>query len=288
MTLSLRDNSFECRWQLFREEFDMGPTVALCTIFAVFLTVLLEFATHARFGSTPTKPPKAYSESQRGDEDVELLPVPSTPAPPCPPAEQNVPDEAFWPPNEIPDPRTRATRFALGLVIYAGVVTLFSIRIWAAVKESIGPSACKGEKGIGPDWTAIAFLNIIPFVCASVAFVRCLVDCVLVRYGTFLGNGRSERGMMVWKPFVLIVGAYVVVAGLLRLLLECVKLLPALVMGRSEVSMFTRGFGEGSRGMEREIDEEMCGEEERGLIEHVDGGEEAEPPAYEEAVGTKN
>lgn len=254
----------------------MGPTVVLCTVWGIILTFALEFATHARFGSTSTDPPKAISESRGGDEAViSLLPISSTP----PPAENDVPQKSIWRPKEIPTPRTRASRFALGLVIYAGIVTLFSLRMGAAVEESHIPSVCRGRPGLGPDWAAITFLNIIPFVSATMAFARCLVDCVLVRYGTFLGNGRSERGALVWRPFVLFVGVFMVL-----------RFIPALMMGREEVSKFTRGSGEGARGAEWGVDEEMRGEEERGLIEHVDGGEGGdgeEPPAYEEALGGK-
>lgn len=179
-------------------------------------------------------------------------------------------------------------------------MALFSVRMYEATGyEYRLPQSCKGYKELNPDWTTIGFLNIFPFVCATMAFLRTVVDCVLVRYGMFLGNGKSYKGVVVWRPFVFISGVFMIAVGL-----------GTLVMGRAEASMFTRAFGGGTRradeergmeeegrglienidqdeGMDNTVGEIGSGEEREACVEHFDEGDDGQPPTYGEAISTR-
>lgn len=201
-----------------------------------------------------------------------------------------------WCTENAPDPPLRASRFAMGLIIYAGILAAFIVRIRDARDQPYIPEPCQEEIGLeGPDWTAIAFLNIIPFICATFALLRAFVDCVLVRWGKSLGIFSTGTFAVPWPPCapvlgILFVVVFVVVVAL-YLLFECVRIPAALIMGRWEASIWTAEFARGSEN--GNVDEERRGEEGMGLVQNADGGENAdgegseEPPAYDEAVESK-
>jgi hypothetical protein len=187
-------------------------------------------------------------------------------------------------------PHTRATRLALACLLYPAILTAFIVRINAAhaLEEKI--NECRDFIS-GPFWPGIFVLSIIPVICASSAFLRALVDCILVRWNSSLSFDLKDfKQSWQWPPCLPLFG----VAVLVCVGFECVKLPIALVMGKREISAFAAGWR--SPG-EEEVD--LRGEEEMGLVENVDredeegsvSGEEGErrdgPPAYDEVVGSR-
>jgi hypothetical protein len=273
-------------WYLRMEE-NGAPSafVVFGAIGTIVLTLLLGNVTHIGWKSEDVK-----SNGTGEESDVELLPTytsTSTPVETGRPPQKQARQALTWCPTNVPEPRLRATRFALGVIIYAGILALFVARIVSALDRPYVPDICKKDIGLkGPDWVAIGILNCVPFAIASFAILRAFVDCVLVRWNKHLGYGRKTDGNAIpWPPCMPLVVIFVAVAGSFYLLFECVRIPAALVMGRSEASMWTERFAGGLRSAV-----EARKEEELGLVQNVDGGDDgkedggAEPPPYEELV----
>ncbi|KAH7413719.1 hypothetical protein DE146DRAFT_749920 [Phaeosphaeria sp. MPI-PUGE-AT-0046c] len=275
-----------CREHYWHYRMEQSDSKAVgCTFAIIILSILLEIVTH--FG-VKYKPQKQTPDIEtEAEANVELLPV-STPHDSEPAGQQQVKyvPSGTWASKNVPNPRQRATRFALGLILYAGVLAAFIVRIRDARYVPYIPAACREEIGLdSPNWTAITFLAIIPFICATFAFVRTLVDCILVRWGKTLGTWTFDRHAMPWPPCAPIVAMLFVAGVAFYLLFECVRVPAALAMGRLEASIWTAEFARGNG----DADAERGAEEGQGLVENVDGGEaggeDEELPAYEEAVG---
>lgn len=276
-------------WHLRMEENGAPSTfVVFGTIGIIVLTLLLEIVTHKGWRSAIVKKKQPGAES-----DVELLPRFTSTSPPVDsgrPAQEQSRHASTRCPTNGPAPRLRATRFALGAIIYAGILTLFIARIVGVLDQPYVPEPCKKDIGLeGPDWVAIGILNCVPFTIASFAILRAFTDCVLVRWNKYLGYGRQIDGNSIpWPPCMPLVLIFVAVTGSFYLLFECVRVPVALVMGKPEASVWTERFAGGLRSAV-----ETRGEEELGLVQNVDGGEDgmeedgAEPPPYEEPVETK-
>lgn len=197
----------------------------------------------------------------------------------------------------LPDasPNVRANRLITAIFLYAVIVTLFVIRIRDATIPHLRRECARytslhqaKPKMSETNWWIVVLLNIIPFVCASLGFLRTFVDCVLVRWGQGLGYGNERKGnIRPWPPCLPFLVLWAVPITAIKVVLVAPI---AWLMGRSLSSAHTRGIPK----MEawKSDDVEMQGEETMGLVDHVDGddaGEEdqeqsAGPPAYDEAV----
>lgn len=139
-----------------------------------------------------------------------------------------------------------------------------------------------------PNWTAITFLAIIPFICASFAFLRALVNCVLVRFDTSLSDTIDVTDKRApWPTCLPITGSMMFGCGAVCLVgvgvFKCVQIPVALIMGRYEMSDVLKAWGNGGEEVEMQV------EEGRGLVEGMDRdrdyGEGSDgPPAYDEVV----
>ncbi|CAO2647233.1 Nn.00g081550.m01.CDS01 [Neocucurbitaria sp. VM-36] len=183
--------------------------------------------------------------------------------------------------SEDPTPQVRANRLAVSTFLFSLVLMAFIVRIEEATTSPyIDPTCWHIIRATPPNWTAIVFLNIIPFVLASFAFLRALVDCVLVRWNKGLTNDtKSERDdRYFWFPLM----PFLLVCGICYVLMELVKIPIAFLMGDREVSLWT------SKTKKKVEDTELQGEEAQALVDNVDGRDEVdeqsvgEPPAYDE------
>lgn len=184
-----------------------------------------------------------------------------------------------------PSPHTRATRLAYAMILYAGVLAVFILRIQDAMRRPYVDILCTSI--IHPstaNWTAITFLNIIPFVCASTSFLRAVVDCVLVRYRKALTYDFESKEGCGWMPCMPFMSVLIVA----YLVFECLKIPIAFLMGDREVSLWTSK----TKKKKATVDEiEMRGEEAQGLMSGENAGEELDLdrlPAYDEVVNPES
>ncbi|KAH4121867.1 hypothetical protein HBH47_095560 [Parastagonospora nodorum] len=168
---------------------------------------------------------------------------------------------------------TRATRLAIACLLYPLLLTCFVLRIVNAQAYARRTSACR-EWVAGPFWPTIWILNVFPLACATCAFLRTLVDCVLSRWGRGLRNvlSRERREGTVWVPVLPVSG---VVVGVLAVF-EGVKGGIGWAMGRE-------GFGEEGVGLVEGVEGDWEGGEGEG-----DGRDEDGLPECEEVVGAED
>jgi hypothetical protein len=277
---------------------DPTTTTVLCTIGIIALTLALEIIVHARFGSSGTK--KATDEEQARDL---LADTPTSLASTSLVSEQPQPvgslqaqpqdrdgqkdtktaeDGSYCSPT--PSSHTRATRFAFAVIVYSAILILFITRMNEATNPFHEHPECAARVDLPPpNYVVIAFLNVIPLICATSAFLRTLIDCLLARWGSGLRYEIGGKKGWLWTPFMPLFSIGIVA----YLALECVKIPVALAMGDREVSMWTASNIWGSESGVRNEEVEMHGEETLGLVENVDGGDGSVvdgPPAYDEVV----
>jgi hypothetical protein len=179
------------------------------------------------------------------------------------PAKKNAPD--------IPSPHTRASRFVVASFTMVPLILAFVFRIKGTEMPNY-PQKCIDNTDIeGPVWVAIAIFTILPFSCACIAWLRSLVDCVLVRFGTSL----KDTSDTVWPSCLPIMGLLMLIGKLRYLALEGV--LKAM---------------QHPQGKRKEDIEMGSGEEGTGLVENMersDNEETAElPPAYNEVGSSRS
>jgi hypothetical protein len=160
--------------------------------------------------------------------------------------------------SSLASPQLRAKRLAVASILYPIILTVFTIRM---------------TDGTGP--AAFYLVSIIPFTIATFAFLRTLVDCVLVRFKIGLSRSFGAEGIP-WMPFMPF---------------------SFVVCGLFEGGKWCAGMIMGSGRMDKGEREEDMGEETWGLVGNVDGGESGSedgdgegfggPPAYDEAVGSQ-
>lgn len=157
-------------------------------------------------------------------------------------------------------PPIRANRLAVAIIIYSLITTAFALRI----RETQNDSAT--------NWVFTVLVNIVPFSCASFAFLRAFVDAVLVRWSTGLNYGTGDGWM--WMPCM----PFFIVFGSGYTILECLKIPIAAVMGDWELSTWTMSHNEGEGTIE---DVEL-----QGLVDDFDGmaDEDDGLPAYDEVT----
>jgi hypothetical protein len=86
--------------------------------------------------------------------------------------------------EEIPTLATRANRLIAASIVIVLVCAAFGYRISLARYKY--PEYCRSIDIAPPKWWAIVVCNILPFSGACMAWLRALIDCILVRWDTHL------------------------------------------------------------------------------------------------------
>lgn len=102
---------------------------------------------------------------------------PQQPPPPPPPPPPHSQYRTSRPYTSCAPPALRASRLVGGTAAFVPVLVLFSVRM-----ADVSSSCAR----VNFDPTAVVLSNIIPFVLAATAWLRALVDCLLVRSGSGL------------------------------------------------------------------------------------------------------
>jgi hypothetical protein len=260
---------------------DSSPSTrtVLCTIAILVLTIALECAAHAfknedccyekdADGNFIRKDPEPsiYAPSNGTSTDAE------NPTPENANTQTSIPGPVTGSGGEVPvgerkkkadhthiaSPTCRANRLVTTTALLIPITIAFALRIRETQFEY--PWKCQSSFNIPPPkWWAITLFNIIPSVCASMAWLRTLVDCVLVRRN-------KTVPFEFWPP--------VLPLAIIAIAITCIGMFARdmvfLVMGRKDLMTFTQQLNEIE--LQRRENE---GEEERGLM-HGAGEEEDE------------
>jgi hypothetical protein len=270
-------------WRVRSDKHESSAKATWCTIAIIICAILLEIVVHINF-ETRDSPVKNTDEEEASSllpEDPPIL-VSEQPQPESEPhaeprtVEQAKNENAKWNKpiftsccSDSSGPHTRATRLAIALILYAITLGTFIARIHAATNHPHIDYRCRPYLSIpSPNWTAITLLNIIPFICATFAFLRALVDCVLVRWKSGLVYDFQGDGCP-WVPCMPFFAVVVLVYGAF----EALKVPIACIMGDWEMSIWTRGASKKGR--------EEVGEDDG------EAGREDGLPAYDEIVGSE-
>lgn len=266
-------NERACKHELYTLS---GPSRGWCTAIIIILTILVEVAVHANMkfsvseekkNSTPEMTANVPSEPQ-SQESPQAQDVESD--------KQNVESVDSVPPSAI----VRANRLAVAIFLYIPLTVAFAFRMHEASSISHIHTSCHRyiPRGALPNWWILTIFVIVPFISASCAILRALVDCVLFRWGKTVSS--------LWTACM----PLFVVAVLGLFIFEGVKWPIVVMMGRRELSLFA------PKGREGEGEGEMRDETRRSVNRAdvnvgVDGERSDGLPAYEEACrerkGTK-
>ncbi|KAJ4377348.1 hypothetical protein N0V83_000173 [Neocucurbitaria cava] len=282
----------------------------LCTLVLIICTILLEIFTHARldccdFGKeakdeeaarlaadvsqdSSAIPLTTVVEQPQPQPEPQAEPQPTSinnnqPKPDVTPAEVKKPDFCC---AENPTRHVRANRSALSTLLFGLALAAFIIRMQEATARPYRDRCSRLVHATPPNWTAIIFLNIIPFVFASFAFLRTLVDSVLVRWNKTLTYD-ADKMPFFWAPCMPIMVVFMIA----YLLVELVKVPIACLMGDREVSLWTSKIKD--KGKKKAEEAEMQSEEAQGLVDNVDGQDDGDdgsvgrPPAYDEVCSPR-
>lgn len=276
----------------------------VCTLLILIFTVFLELGAHWHASCCNTISDDMYHEWSRRhpksasqeptivDEQPEPQTAPhfdtsqndTSTAEPAAQKKPPPPDDCCTGCPRDPSPNIRANRLIIAIFLYAVVLTAFISRIRDIEDPYIRPECTRyvwrGNGSIpGPNWWAVAILNIVPFIAASFSLMRTVVDCLLVRWGLhlkYVGEDGPD-GWLTWPtcmPFFLV---FVCVRAAFRLPIT-------LLMGRPR-DLARPGYTMVAGGDE---DIEMRGGESRRLVNDHDSGdyqgEGSGPPAYDYAV----
>lgn len=97
-----------------------------------------------------------------------------------------------------PSPKERATAFVIATLLIVPICGLFAYRIKGTHERNPVEfdSFCMKKMGVvGTSWWGVFIFNIVPLVCACTAWLRVLIDCILVR------RNKSLTKQM-WPPFL--------------------------------------------------------------------------------------
>ena len=183
-------------------------------------------------------------------------------------------------------PQVRANRFAVAALLFSLTLWLFLSFIGGETNRFVDEDCLPFVQKPQVHQTAL-IISSISFVCASFAFLRTLVDCILVRWGKSLIYDTVKYDGCFWWPLMPIAVVIGMAFGLILGLFECLKIPIALLTGDWDVSWWTsKTKGKGKATEEEGL--EMQDEERRGLVSNVDGFEDDDHheeglPGYEEA-----
>lgn len=163
----------------------------------------------------------------------------------------------YKPHHHIASPTHRANRFLINTALLIPLIIAFVWRIQETQKTYT--AVCMQALNIpGTQWWAIIIFNIIPFCCACIAWLRTLVDCVLVRWDTDVPSA-------LWPPAwpLTITAAVVLGFGIVS------RNIVLWIMGRSDLMDWHEGDRQ-ENGVEMDADlrrnEDVVQDEERGLL----------------------
>ncbi|KAF2269350.1 hypothetical protein CC78DRAFT_277778 [Lojkania enalia] len=145
------------------ETFPTSKTI-VCTILIILFTSMTECFSQVTF---PANKPQT---STIPESETTNSSSPSAEAPSKAPMESADPSS----------PSNRAFRFISASISLLFVVVAFGLRIHDVTAYDY--FCVETNMTIQPVWWAIVLFNIIPFTCACTAWLRTLVDCLLVRY----------------------------------------------------------------------------------------------------------
>ncbi|KAK6076999.1 hypothetical protein SCUP515_05182 [Seiridium cupressi] len=173
---------------------ETGPTfnVVVWTIGIWILTIAIEVAAHTYKESSAGSPQtsvgdgdvnaQSSNESSPRDDHHDQDSAPRTQKA-SQRAAEGWKDWAKRYDSQDPSPVFRATRFLLVTIAIIPLCIMFTYRMKRTSIYTLGD--CAGVIDFSePNWTAITIFNILPFACACTAWLRTLVDCILVRFGT--------------------------------------------------------------------------------------------------------
>jgi hypothetical protein len=177
---------------------------------------------------------------------------------------------------DVPSPYTLASRFVMSSFTMVPLTLAFVYRIKGTELPDY-PQKCIDNTDVqGPVWVAIAIFTILPFSCACMAWLRSLVGCVLVRFGT---SWRDTNTF--WPPCLPIMGPLLVIQKLRYLALGAVLKAMAQPQGKRKEDI-ELGSGEEETALVANIDGTMDEDDERSdeLVEL--------PPAYDQVGSSRS
>ncbi|KAF2106542.1 hypothetical protein BDV96DRAFT_607235 [Lophiotrema nucula] len=247
-------------WKAVSCHFDpnFSAIAILTTIVIIVLTITIEIVANAPFPESkkeePTTPlPESATQNEADAE-------PEAPKPP-PPAPQIVLPEANKP------PRVRALRTIWATMLIIPICIAFGLRIDNAV-NTIYYGKCNNMT-INPSWTLIAIFNIVPFACACTAWLRTVVDCILVRWN-------KSIAYWVWPPLF----------PLYWVIFPLIFLWAMLEFGA--YGLMGKKSPRGKNKVEEvEMQDQEQDEESRALVDNVDGLREDDDETVYEAQSPK-
>jgi hypothetical protein len=239
-------------------------TVAL-TFIIIILTFCIEGAVHLEANPSPKKEqPQSAQDELSGSESEESN------------ATKITTRGKGWSFNSDPSPAIRANRLTLATILIIPLCVAFGFRMADTVPPDVRYECEEVIKPLlQPTWGAIIPLNIVPFVIASVAWIRAFVDCLLIRWRKsvqYLSNVEGSGITIGWPPFAPLYWAFLVVLLPIGVIREFMKKGAVWMMGSPDIAESATE------------DIELGGEERVRLVDDVDEAvvnEGEEPPAYD-------
>jgi hypothetical protein len=243
-------------------------TVAL-TFIIIVLTISIEIAVHSEINSTSNN-----KKTQSAQDELSGSESPTSDASPSNEESNTTKDMIKGKSNLNPSATIRANRLTLATILIIPLCVAFGFRIADTALPNIRDD-CREilKSSIQFAWGWIIPLNIIPFIIASVAWIRAFIDCLLVRWERTLQYPNAVKGSGIrWPPFAPLFWIFVVVRFPVMVFWQLVKKGAVWIMGspnsaESATEDIELGGGERVRLVD-DFDEAV-----------VDEGEE--PPAYD-------
>lgn len=171
-----------------------------------------------------------------------------------------------------PSPSTRASRLTQSTILLMPMCLVFGFQIADTTSSNIRHECMQYlASSLQPNWWAITFLNIVPFVITVDAWLRALIDCLLVRWGKRLRYPAEDFSWLGWPP--------------------CAPVLYVIMVVAIPVFVFVFFLDMGAKWVAGETvaenDDIELGEENGGLIVGMDAEDWTvdSPPAYEGLEG---
>jgi uncharacterized membrane protein len=262
-------------------------TVVL-TLLGLILTTLIECVVHSSFkpvSKTTTElqhPPNSPSEIDAPTPNATELPAHNTTEPTSidasdvsPPVEQtksNKTSTTVWC-EPHPSVSTRARRLTWATILLIPICLVFGFRMGDTISHFRYECRQFLASSPQPYWWTITFLNIIPFVIAVTAWIRALVDCLLVRWGKGLRYLNKDTSFFEWPP--------------------CAPIFFVIVFAIASLLLFMELLNKGAKWVAGETvaeNEDVELGEDRGLIVGMDAEDQDidAPPAYEGFEGARD
>ena len=274
-----------------RQQQNVTQKTVVLTLLGLILTTSIECVVHSSFklvSKTTTElqpPPNSPSEIDApAPNATETLahsttqPTPIDALDVSPPVEQTKctkTSTTIWC-EPHPSISTRVRRLTWATILLVPVCLVFGFRMADTNFLNVRHECMKflSFLPLRPNWWAITLLNIVPFVLAITAWIRALVDCLLVRWGKGLRYPDEDTPLFAWPPCAPVFFVILFAAVPLFLLMGLLNKGARWVAGKTVV----------------ENDDVELGEENRGLIVGMDAEDRDmdAPPAYEGLEGARD